>query len=221
VGYYRSAAGATEIADSTGKVSSFDTTFSELNVGLRVRIPLDAAEVGLQASWGTATMAIAGDNEVPVALAGIAGAESDPGVVPDAAYSYLRFGPDLTFSALGVNWNAGVFYRLVTLGDEPGQWREPRWFPNATASAVEVRASGLIPLSESLGVLLGLDARQYGLAMNTGTDAFVRNPATGMPTGFNQAVAGGATDLYLGAFAGLQFTLLGHEAQTAISSDAE
>lgn len=210
--YYRSIAGVTEIADAAGNNKPFDTTFSELNLGGRYRIPVGSAELGLNAGWGTAELTIAGDNEIPASGVVVAGAEKDPGVVPDAAYTYLRFGPDFTFPIGSLQLNTGVYYRVVTLGDEPGQWKEPRWFPEAEAQALELQVSGVVPLSDTLGVVLGVDIRQYGLSMNTTNKAVDLNPVTGMPIGFNQAIAGGATDLYFGAFAGLRLVLPGQEA---------
>ncbi len=211
VGYYRSLGGATELNDASGGSQSFDTVFSELNLGGRVRLELGSLELGLNGSWGTAELTIEGDNEVPPGLVGVPGALGDPGVVPDASYTYIRLGPDAKFALGDVDVALGIYYRLVTLGSDEGQWAEARWFPNAEAKAIEAQLSGLFPLSESLSLFVGADYRQYALTMNSGTDVVGVNPTTNQPQ-FTQAVAGGASDMYVGGFAGVQFGIPATEA---------
>src|SRR5690606_22465093 len=128
--FYRSIAGSTGV-NAGGTSNDFDTTFTEFNVGLRGRIPLRTLELGINGGWGFQSLVMDGDNEP------FGGQErGDPGVVPDAEYTYFRFGPDLSFE-LGLPINIGVFYRTISIADDDGYFSDNRWFPEAAGIGLD------------------------------------------------------------------------------------
>ncbi len=107
----------------------------------------------------------------------------------------------------GLGLNAA--YRPVSsLSDEAGHVRAANWFPKAEADGMELGVQIGYSLSESLAILVNGDYRRYGFN-------FHRVPADQTPplpagtTEYGVPVAGGATDTYLGFWAGVGFTL-GH-----------
>lgn len=211
--YYRTIGGSTNVI-AGGTTHSFTTTFTELNIGLRGRIPLRSKlELGLNGGWGLQTMVMEGDNEeLPTEDRG------DPGVVPDSSYTYFRFGPDLSFE-FGVPLEVGLLYRTPTLSSEDGYFAEDRWFPNAAAIGIEVYARGTYPLTDTLGLLIGIEARYYGIDANAGSYADNTDPGGNAhpvnPTlsdnrdGLIHSVAAGANDTYLGGFLSIEYTMPG------------
>jgi hypothetical protein len=206
---YRSVGGSTQVKDGMGEVSKFDTTFTEFNIGVRGRLQLKGIELGLNGGWGTQSLVLDGDNETPTGAM-----EKDPGIIPDAGYSYFRFGPDVHFE-LGAPIEAGLFYRMVTLDDEEGYLKEARWFPNAAAIGLDAFAQVNIALTKKIQLQLGGEARYYGVKANPGVFADTTDGtgnatpgAQGQP-GLTRAVAAGVSDVYLGAFASAYFTMPG------------
>lgn len=176
----------------------FDTTFSDLTLGLRARIPLDRNELGLQFGWGQQSLTINGDNE-QVFFDGAFTA--DPGIVPDIAYTYLRFGVDGAVLLSPLTLGAKAFMRLPTLGNGAGELRESHWFPKATATGWEVGASASLPVASMLSVFLAADVQVYGISMNTETTSAVQNGV------LTESVAGGAADVYARLTLGASFNL--------------
>jgi hypothetical protein len=175
--YYRGIGGNIDVLGTP-----FGVELSELNVGLRGRIHIDQTELGLLLGWGQTKVVVEGN---------------DPGHFPDAVYSYLRFGFDaqqpLTdeLSIIG-----GLALRLPDIGKEQGELGEQRWFPHATATGMDVELGVMYELLPKLSLTAGVDVRAYGLSMHsTSADLGV------------SAIAGGATDRYLGGFAGVDYRL--------------
>lgn len=210
--YYRTIGGSTNVI-AGGTTHSFTTTFTEFNLGLRGRIPLRSTlELGLNGGWGVQSMVMEGDNEeLP------AEGRGDPGVVPDSSYTYFRFGPDLAFD-VGVPLQVGLLYRTPTLSSEDGYFAEDRWFPRASAIGIEAYVQGTYALSDTLGLLIGIEARYYGIDANSGSyadnteplgNAHAVNPASDNRDGLIHAVAAGANDSYLGGFLSIEYTMPG------------
>jgi hypothetical protein len=204
--YYRSVAGSTTVNSSTGK-ESFTTTFSELNLGLRGRIPMKSYELGLNGGWGVQSLVMDGDNE-----GGTADTPPDPGVVPDMEYTFFRFGPDVRFDP-GVPIDIGLAYRMITIQKEDGYLAEQRWFPSAAGIGLDGYAKFMIGLTDTLGLELGGELRYYGVKANAGSpeqNLDDDNPfdpdAPGIAT---SAVAGGLYDMYIGGFVSVQYTMPG------------
>lgn len=202
---YRTLLGQTTVSDT---MDPLPTSFTELNLGLRGRIPLPSnVELGLNGGWGWSATVLQNDNEA------VAGQQrNDPGVVPDVEYTYFRFGPDVSFE-FGAPIRAGVFYRTLTLGSEDGYFGEDRWFPNAAGIGLEAYLTFGIELTDELDLELGGVARYYGIDANSGSFEDTVDPTgnaylPGQP-GLNQAVAAGASDAYLGVLVRAHYTLPG------------
>ncbi len=204
--YTRTFGGSTTVNTGTTE-EAFDTSFTELNLGLRGRIPLTGSwEAGVNAGWGFQSLIVDGDNETPMGQT-----QGDPGVVPDVEYTYFRFGPDLSFE-LGLPIRTGIGYRLITLADDEGHFSEERWFPNAVGFGVDAHVTFAVALTDELAVDIGGEVRYYGIDANPGPwennlDPF-NNYSTTTP-GLQHAVAAGASDTYFGAVVSGHYTMPG------------
>jgi hypothetical protein len=127
--------------------------------------------------------------------------------IPDVSYSYFRFGIDSSFrfGNLGLGLNAA--YRPVSsLSDAAGQVRAAYWFPKAEADGMELGLQIGYWLSDAFAILVNGDYRRYGFNFHrVPSDQTTQAPG---PAG-SVPVAGGATDTYLGFWAGIGYTL-GH-----------
>jgi hypothetical protein len=179
---------------------SFDTSYSNVNLGVRARIPFEPHEAGIQLGWGYQSLIIAGDNE----QAFFGGQQqSDPGIVPDVSYSYLHFGPDARFQLWRLMVTGGLFLNLPSIGDDAGELKEERWFPNASATGWELDLGAELPLHKVVSVFFGTELRYFALSMNTNQAEAIEGAE------LQQAVAGGAADLYFTAQLGARLTLPG------------
>jgi hypothetical protein len=175
--YYRGLAGNIDVMGTPSAVE-----FSELDLGLRGRIVLDQTELGLLLGWGKTGTVVAGN---------------DPGHFPDTVYSYLRFGVDARHpvtSLISVTGALGL--RLPDIGKEPGELGETRWFPHATASGFDFELGAMYELVPRLSITAGVDVRVYGLTMHSSESDLNTS-----------SIAGGASDRYLGGFAGIDYRL--------------
>lgn len=195
--YYHTVGGETVIGPL-----SFATQFTELNVGLRARVPLGAADIGLNVGMGQQQLVITGDNE----LVNDGGMEPrpDPGVLPDAKYTYFRTGPDFRFPFIGLDWTLGAYLRMISLGDEPGYLAHDDWFPRATALGAEVQLAARFEFSEMFALQLMAEARRVGMDMHS---SFEDVEVTETSADLLRAIAGGALDQYVGGSLSLVFTL--------------
>ncbi len=182
---------------------SFATTFQEILYGLRGRVPLGEHELGVGLGLGTQSLTVEGDNGRPPDMA--AAQESDPGILPDVTYYVLRVGLDARIVV--EDWlylYPSLYVRTASLSNDPGQIAEGRWFPHASADGFELSAAAGMNVTEELELIAGLEWRQYGFDMNVRQDEVFTN-SSGQQ--LNQAVAGGATDRYIGGFATLRYVL--------------
>jgi hypothetical protein len=173
------------IPKGTAKMSEQDYWFA-----LHFRIPAGAHQFGFGAGPGKHTM----ETDITEGF-----------FIPDVSYSYFRFGVDSQFQFGNFGLGLSLAYRPVSsLSDEPGHVRAAYWFPKAEADGMELGVQLGYSLSESLAILVSGDYRRYGFN-------FHRVPSdqtTQAPGPANQVpVAGGATDTYLGFWAGIGFTL--------------
>ncbi len=204
--FYRTVGGSTAV-NAGGTSNDFTTSFTEFNIGLRGRIPFRTVELGLNGGWGFQSLVLDGDNQT------FAGQErGDPGVVPDAEYTYFRFGPDVGFE-LGLPINVGAYYRVISIADDDGYFSENRWFPEAAGIGLDAQLSVGVELTETLSLEIGGEARYYALDANSGSaDSNIvegnNAPFPGAP-GLSNAVAAGASDTYFGGFISGRYTMPG------------
>ncbi|MEN9579857.1 MAG: hypothetical protein RJA70_2866 [Pseudomonadota bacterium] len=192
-GFLHSVGGTTPIG-----ATNFETTFSELNIGLRGRLPILRHELGVFLGWGQQSLVIHGDNER------LGNGETDPGIVPDLSISYLRFGPDFTLVGGPLRFGLGAYLRLPTLDDSAGHLTERRWFPDATATGYEFGARTELSLMNGVSVFVAGDARLLAISMHS-------KPGSALDIGgeLRQAIAGGAMDVSITALAGAKLNLPG------------
>lgn len=189
-------AGTTPIGDV-----AFDTTYVELNLGARVRYPIAGHELGLQLGWGLQSLEVGGDNQ-EVSIDGIDAI--DPGVVPDISYTFIRVGPDARLLLPPFKVSLGGFLRLPTIGDDAGELAEDRWFPDASATGWEATLEVELPLHNALTTFVSADVNYYALSMNSDQEEAIAADGS-----LNQAVAGGAADVYASFMVGARFVMPG------------
>lgn len=189
--FEQSIIGQTEVPAHAGKPKG-TAKMSEQDfwLGLHFRIPSGAHSFGFGAGPGKHTMT----TEI-----------TEGYFIPSISYSYFRFGVDsqFRFGTFGLGLSAA--YRPVSsLSDEAGHVRASYWFPKAEADGMELGVQVSYWLNESLAILVNGDYRRYGFN-------FHRVPADQTtqttPSQYGVPVAGGATDTYLGFWAGVGFTL--------------
>jgi hypothetical protein len=162
--------------------TDFAVTHSELFGGVRLRQPLGKHEVAVQAAVGT----LAAGLDDPNRLSG----------VPEFDYTLLRSSLDvgLHFGPVSMRGSAG--YRL-SLGGY-GQVSEVDWFPRMEGYGVE----GLLGLQYRISKEVAFDVsgtmRRFVLTMNS----LPEDAELG-----TSEVAGGAIDLYVSGYFGLNITL--------------
>jgi hypothetical protein len=194
VRYYQSVGGSIAVL---GK--PFDISFSELDIGLRGRIHLGDSELGIGLGWGKTQTVMADDNVTFTNNSTV----KDPGLFPDAVYTYLRAAVDGRYALTQqLSLTGGLGLRLPSVGTKDGQLGERRWFPRATASGMDAEIGAMYEVVPNLSVTADVDMRVYGLTMHS-TSGDVGAP--GSPG--VSSVAGGATDRYLGGFAGVAYRL--------------
>lgn len=158
--------------------------------GLNFRVPAGEHQIHFSAGPGKHSVT----TEIP------------PGYfIPDVGYSYFRFGfgGELRLGSLGLG--LGAAYRPVSsLDDDEGQVASPDWFANAEADGVELEVELNYGLTESLFLVLTGDYRRYGFNFHrTPADQAMTQPTTGQPL----PIAGGASDAYLGFWAGAAYRM--------------
>jgi hypothetical protein len=160
--------------------TTFGVRFSELQGGLRGRYPVDGNEVGLSATFGSM-------------LAGLDdGGEAD---VPDFRYTFVRVAADGKMSFGQLSAMASLGLRVPTGYGEVGT---AEWFPRLGGYGVEGSLGVEYRLSELIGIEASGSLRRFVLNMNS-----LPQDATG---GVSE-VAGGAVDLYLSGYIGVNFSL--------------
>jgi hypothetical protein len=162
--------------------TDFNVTFSEVYGGLKLRQPFGAHEVALEGTVGTMQ-------------AGLDDPDGTSGV-PELSYTTLRGALDvgLHFGSLGLRGSLG--YRLPIGGY--GEASELRWFPRMEASGIEGSFGLEYRITKEVAFDVSGSMRRFLLQMNSQPE----DAANG-----TSEVAGGAVDLYLGGYFGLNITL--------------
>jgi hypothetical protein len=167
------------------------TSYQDFVAGLKVRLPL-----GTFTPYGTLAY---GEQQFSLAPQGNA---TD---LPAMDYSFVRIGlgTRIQFSPI-VGLDVGAAFLSVTnAGSGLNQLASTSYFPQTSAYAMEAGSSLAIRLSNKIGVRLGADFRQYGMAFN---------PQPGAPRQVT-----GAVDRYIVAWSGLEVLIDG---MGATSDDA-
>lgn len=162
--------------------TDFPVTFSELFGGVRLRQPFGVHEVALQAGVGTMTAGL----DDPQGISGI----------PEFDYTLLRSSVDVGLHFGPVSLRGAVGYRLA-LG-EYGEVSEPEWFPRMESYGVEGMLGAQYRISKEVAFDVSGSMRRFVLTMNSRPED---------ATGGVAEVAGGAVDLYLSGYFGLNITL--------------
>ena len=162
--------------------TDFGVNFSEIYGGLKLRQPLGVHELALEGTIGSMQ-------------AGLDDPDGTSGV-PGISYTTLRAALDagLHFGSLAMRGSLG--YRLPIGGY--GQASEVRWFPRMEASGIEGSLGLEYRITKEVAFDVSATMRRYLLQMNSRPED--------AETGASE-VAGGAVDLYLGGYFGLNITL--------------
>lgn len=188
--------GADKVPTEAGAPPKYATTFQELDVGLRGRIPMGSWEMGLNLGWGKQRVGLDGDNVV-VRLPYSDTDEPYPGPVPDIDIEYYRFGADVGFQLFDWSWIVGAGLRTPFYSNKPGQIANDRWFPNIIGTTAVANLGVNIPLFHQFGLAINADFRQTGMDMNTTPRAIVSVNNDPEQNNLRNAVAGGATDRHI------------------------
>lgn len=178
-GYESSFSGAVRDNDAGAE---FAVSFSELYGGLRLRQPIGRHEIGVQGSVGTLS-------------AGLDDSDGASGV-PEFSYTVLTPSVDvgLDFGALGVRTAIGY---KKTLGDF-GEVSSVDFFPRMEGDGIDGKLQLEYRYSEKVAFQLAGTVRRFVLQMNS----IPQDAIDG-----RSEVAGGAIDLYLGGYFGLNLKL--------------
>jgi hypothetical protein len=162
--------------------TDFGVTFSEVYGGVKLRQPLGKHDLSLEGTIGSMQ----------------AGLDDPEGAsrVPQFSYTSLRgaLSAGLHFGALGMRGSLG--YRLPIGGF--GEASEVDWFPRMEGSGIEGSLGLEYRISKEVAFDTSATMRRYLLQMNS-------RPADALDG--TSEVAGGAVDLYLGGYFGLNITL--------------
>jgi hypothetical protein len=162
--------------------TDFGVTFSEIYGGLKLRQPLGVHEVALEGTVGSMQ----------------AGLDDPEGVsgVPGFSYTTLRAAAlaGLHFGSLAMRGSLG--YRLPIGGY--GEVSEARWFPRMEGSGIEGSLGLEYRITQEVAFDVSATMRRFLLQMNSRPE----DAANG-----TSEVAGGAVDLYVGGYFGLNITL--------------
>jgi hypothetical protein len=156
-------------------------------------------EIGISGAYGQETLTLVDDRTFSF--------------LPDVTYTYQRFGVDgkLRFGAVGIGLGLG-YLAVSEISSSLGQLAHADWFPNAEADGVTVTAGLSYELLEGFAVQGHADYRRYGIDFKRQpSDQLGNRPAQTAAFGSAQPVpvAGGATDAYLGFWAGVSYELPG------------
>jgi len=216
VGHFeRSLGGTTQAGNDPNGVlpeGDLDTTLTAYDVGLRVRLPISENELGFSAAYGAHTFEIddGGTGADPLDL------DSDPKLVPNVNYSYIRLGTDFAYNMKSYMLKADVGLRIVnSAGDEPGQIQNDDWFPRSDVGGIDVGLTAGYAISERLSVTLGMDFRNFFYSMNSREADFGLIENATAPSGFSarqdgdgrNPVAGGANDMYFAGILSARYAL--------------
>jgi hypothetical protein len=202
VGHFeRSLGGTTQAGNDPNNAlpeGEFDTALTAYDVGVRVRLPISDNELGFTAAYGAHTFEIDdGGIDADPLVEG-----SDPKLVPNVNYSFIRLGTDFAYVMKSYTLKADLGLRIVNgAGDEPGQIQNDSWFPRSDVGGVDVGLTAGYAVSERLSVTLGMDFRNFFYSMNSREDDF------GLDGDSRRPVAGGANDMYFAGMISARYAL--------------
>ncbi len=179
---------STNVAGGGKIVTELQTSAQEWNVGLIVRLPLDAVEVSASAVYGAHTFVLKGDE----------GGTGLPPLVPDVKYEYIRPGVEVRGRISQVLLEAHVGPRFLLSLHQIDL--EGVWFPGATGLGIDAGVLGGYAVLPFLDVVAGFDYLNYSFDFS----AIPKNQptcATPANTGC-QKVADGANDRYISGWLG-------------------
>jgi hypothetical protein len=162
--------------------TDFGVTFSELYGGLKLRQPLGKHELAFEGTIGSMK-------------AGLDDPEGQSGV-PEFSYTSLRAALDVGLQFGGLGLRGALGYRLPIGGY--GQASEADWFPRMEGYGMEGTIGATYRISKEVAFDISGSFRRFLLQMNS-------QPSDALE-GVSE-VAGGAVDLYLGGYFGLNITL--------------
>lgn len=162
--------------------TDFGVTFSEVYGGLKLRQPLGVHELALEGTVGSMQAGLDDPN----------GASGVPGI----SYTSLRAALDLGLNFGRLSMRGAFGYRLP-IGSF-GEASEVRWFPRMEASGIEGSLGLEYRITREVAFDLSGTMRRYLLQMNSQPE----DARLG-----TSEVAGGAVDLYLGGYFGLNIKL--------------
>jgi hypothetical protein len=190
----------TDVTNTTPP-QQLETSLEGWSVGLRGRVPLGSAELGVFANYGTHSFILRGDE---------GGTGLQP-LVPDVKYKYIRPGLDARVHVSKLMLGAHVAPRFLLSLEQIDL--ETVWFPGATGSGLDFGLEVGWAFLPFLGVVAGFDVIRYGFDFNgMPTDTVMgQPPEDASPSDPLKAplAAGGATDTYITGRLGLQVTLGG------------
>jgi hypothetical protein len=178
-------------ANGSKLVTSLKTTSQSWDVGLRGRVPLGVAEIGVYVQYGSHSFILTGD-EGGAALAPL---------VPDVRYGFVRIGLEPRVRLGKVLLGGHIAPRILTSLNNIDL--RGVWFSNATGSGLEfglMAGYGLLPF---LDLVAGADFIGYG---------FDFNPIDPDPR-VDPLAVGGATDRYQSLWFGVRLALGGKSAE--------
>jgi hypothetical protein len=169
-----------EVRDDAAS-ASFDLNHSELAGGVRLRQPFAEHALEFDVTFGQLRSGL-GDPE------GLSR-------VPELRYTQFRsaLALDLRFDELSLRGSAGL--RIPT---SFGQAAEPDWFPRIDGTGVEGAVGLGYAVGEGVSIAVGGSVRRFVLQMNSRPEDAREGLAE---------VAGGAVDLYLSGYFGLNVSL--------------
>ncbi len=171
------------------KINDGDVSYTQNHLywytGLRGRLPVGPALLGLNVNYGGQSIGLQDD----------AGNSTDR--FPDISYSFIEIGGDVEFRMSKLILGLGASY-LLNLG--VGEIGSDEWFPNASAQGAHFEGHVGWGFTPWMDALVGIEFWNYGFDFNpVPTD----RPAN--------RVAGGATDRYTSLYLALRFVLPGDE----------
>lgn len=164
------------ISSETVDGAVLDSSSSEYYAGLRVRLPVDRHEFGINVAYGAHDFEIQQDESVP-----------------DVKYTFVRALVDGRFRFGKVLLGAQLGPRIL-LGS--GQLEDI--FPDSTGGGFELGLQAGYAVTSTLDVVAGFDLRRYYFTLNPST-----TPGSAPQINGELAAAGGAVDQYMGLSLGV------------------
>jgi hypothetical protein len=182
IGRYEKLIGTSSVANKgTPQETTSTTSGQQFELGVRGRIPLGAAEVGITGSYGQHVFHVASRDLGP----------SMGSVLPNVDYTFGAIGADTRIRAGVINIGAHVGTRLMLNTGALQKY----WFHTVTTTSIDTGLSLGYPLTPNFEIVGGADLIRYGFAFDPKTNQGV--------------VAGGAVDQYISGYLALRVSISG------------